>query len=817
MINFQSLPISTKAKYLLTDSRTVAFPTESIFFAIKGLRNDGHQFLKELYLKGVREFVIEEKAYTKPLIQLLETLKNCKIWLVPDAIISLQNFVSAKRSQFNLPVIAITGSNGKTIVKEWLSQLLAQKFNIVKSPKSYNSQLGVPLSVWQMNSSHNLGIFEAGISMKNEMGNLESVVQPSIGIFTNIGTAHDEFFQNKTEKIQEKLKLFKHVKCLIYCADDSVVKNEIGNYIKENNPNCDLLAWSMIDENKIFFHKNTFSNTTKLTYKLIDELEEIAIEFNDEASIQNLCHCIVALKYLGLNWAEIKARLQHLRPVSMRLELKEGINNCYLIDDTYNNDFIGLKLALEFLKQQNQHEKKILILSDILQINENDKNLYSEIAQLLTINKVSLLIGVGACISKNKDLFPANSIFFRNTELLIESISKLNFKDSIILIKGARTFQFEKIVNLLQSKSHETVLEINLDAITHNLNYYKQKIGNETRIMAMVKAFAYGAGNLEVASHLQFQGVDYLGVAYTDEGVYLRENGIVLPIMVMNPNESDFQKLIDYTLEPEIYSLKKLKQFSEFIDNQVGLVKIHIKLDTGMHRLGFEYEDIESVLAILNNNPNIIVATIFSHLAASENVVLDEFTVKQVEDFAKMAATISEGIGYLPIRHMLNTAGIARFTNYRMDMVRLGVGLYGIGTTEEDKQNLMMVSTLKTKISQVKNIANGDTVGYGRKGVTNRNSKIATIAIGYADGFDRRLGNGVGKVAINGQLCPTIGNICMDMCMVDITDIEAVEGDEVVVFGQNPTVYDLAEYSGTIAYEILTNIGERVKRVFYKV
>jgi Alr-MurF fusion protein len=810
------LPISTNSKYLLTDSRTLSFPSESIFFAIKGPNHDGHNYLKELYLKGVKEFVIEEESIKPNLEKLISTFENCKFWKVTNSIVAMQQLVSEKRKLYEIPVIGITGSNGKTIIKEWLSQLLSNHFSIVKSPKSFNSQLGVPLSVWQINNSHTLGVFEAGISQPNEMANLEKVIQPTIGLFSNIGSAHDQYFESTFEKINEKLKLFEHVDSLIYCSSDSLLDDTIKDYLSVANPNCELLSWSFDNRHDLNFEIIKNESYTQIIFNDYGKRTSFDFPFLDDASIQNICHCIVLINHLNIDLNQINFRLRQLKSVSMRLELKEGINDCFLIDDSYNNDKIGLKLALDFMHQQKQKSNYVVILSDVLQTGENEKALYDEIAHLLKEKKVTKLIGVGSVISKNATCFSMESVFYSNTDSLIDSLNKIDISNSIVLVKGARKFEFEKIVNRLQLKNHETVLQINLDAIVNNLNYFRNLVGKNTRIMAMVKAFAYGAGNVEVASLLQFNSIDYLGVAYTDEGVHLRENGIYVPIMVMNPNEFDYHKIVDYTLEPEMYSLNKLRKFSEFVENQNSISKIHIKLDTGMHRLGFTNSEILELIHILKSNPNLIVTSIFSHLAAADDKSFDDYTELQISKFFEMAGQISNAIGYNPMKHILNSAGIERFSDYKMDMVRLGIGLYGVSAKKHERDNLQIVGTLKTRISQVKFLEQTDTVGYGRKGKLLKKSKIATIAIGYADGYDRRFGNGIGKVQIKGALCPTIGNICMDMTMVDVSIIDATEGDEAIVFGENPSIYNLAENINTIPYEILTNVGERVKRIFYK-
>ena len=819
-MNFQNLPIQTNAQYLLNDSRQLSSPQRSIFFAIKGLHHDGHQFLDDLYRKGIREFVVESDALTPALMREMGRMKEAKIWQVKDSILAMQEVAKRHREQFDFPIIAVTGSNGKTVVKEWLSQLLSNRFKVVKSPKSYNSQIGVPLSVWQMNETHNLGIFEVGVSRPDEMANLEKVVQPQLGIFTNIGNAHNEFFDDNLQKIREKMLLFQHVEQLIYCADYVDIDEIIRNEFVLQNADCKVISWSRVADSKIKVDWQTEYQNTKVTFNFPNQTETFDVPFTDEASIENAIHCIVLLWFLKYNPAEIQARLQILRPVSMRLELKQGIGNNYLIDDTYNNDLAGLTIALNFLTSQKQRARKVLILSDLLETGIPERELYGQIAHLIKQRNLYQFVGIGEVITRNRNLFKFkdnNIQFFKNTVDFLDSQTLKDLKESVVLVKGARRFGFESIVNRLVQKTHGTVLEINLDAVTHNLNYFRDKVGQQTKIMVMVKAFAYGSGSTEVANLLQFHGVDYLAVAYTDEGVSLRQNGIYLPIMVMNPTENDFEQLIKFSLEPEIYSPKILKQFSEYIDNQNISSKIHLKLDTGMHRLGFEREQLPHLIQTIQSNPNLWVSTIFSHLAAADEDKFDEFTLQQVAEFTDMAKQISDAIGYTPSRHLANSAGIARFPEARLDMVRLGVGLYGLAAKFEDQENLMTVGTLKTVISQIKHVKSSETVGYGRKGELSRDTTTATIAIGYADGYDRRFSRGVGEVLIHGHRCKVVGNVCMDMTMVDITDIPHVEeGDEVIIFGNGLTMIELANKIGTIAYEILTSVSERVKRVFYQ-
>lgn len=813
--------ITTNAAYLLTDSRQISFPKQSIFFAIKGERHDGHQFLSALYASGVREFVVEEASFTENLRLETASWDNAQIWVVPSSIKALQALVAEKRRHFNLPVVGIAGSNGKTIVKEWLVQLAAPQATIVASPKSYNSQIGVPLSVWNINKEHTLGVFEAGISQAHEMEYLQPVMQPTIGIFTNIGPAHDDGFKSRKQKITEKLRLFTKVRKLIYRKDYTEIDEEINLILRPVNTFLKTLSWgkpaSGADVN-VIYQKEKSKTTIALTGKLGDQNFETG--FTDEASLENLTHCIIFLLDFGFNASKIQEGIRLLKPVSMRLELKEGINHNYIIDDAYNNDFNGLSMALNFLSQQEQRQKKTIILSDLLQTGQTPVELYKTVAKLLDEKLITHLIGIGPEISSQAALFDIERVdFFPDTTSFLRDFAFNSLSDSLILIKGARPFSFEKIVQRLQQKAHGTVLEINLDALSHNFNFYKSKIGPNTKVMAMVKAFAYGSGSAEVASLLQFHRVDYLGVAYADEGVALRQSGITVPIMVMNATPQAFDLLLQYKLEPEIYSRRIFSDWITFVNkNRVTaeIPSIHLKLDTGMHRLGFIKDDLEWLIETLQANPGIKVASIFSHLVGADEGVHNAFSKQQYDLFLKGAHRIEQALGYEAIKHILNSAGIVRFPDYKLDMVRLGIGLYGVEATGQEQQALLSVGTLKTVVSQIKYLSAGETVGYSRRGHLDHDAAIATLAIGYADGYDRGLGNGIGKFWVNGTLCPTVGNICMDMTMIDVTGANVNEGDEVIVFGKEMPIIELSKQINTIPYEILTGIGDRVKRVFFK-
>lgn len=818
---FLHTPIDTTAAYLLTDSRQLIFPQQTLFFAIKGEHHDGHQFLLDLHQKGVRQFVVERKALTGKLIDTLEGFENTQIWEVESSLKALQEVAKRHRSQFDIPVIGITGSNGKTIVKEWLGQLLSPDFRIAKSPKSYNSQIGVPLSVWQLNDTHSLGIFEAGISQPHEMKSLQEIIQPTIGIFTNIGSAHDEGFRSRKQKVTEKLRLFTQSKQLIYCANYSDINEEIRLILQPVNPSCELISWGTTNTCTVQVEWHKDETQTYIVMKSALERYDnqlFSVPFTDEASVENVIHCLILLLSMDIPSTEIRQRVSRLRPISMRLELKEGVNKCYIIDDTYNNDLVGLTIALNFLSQQEQRSQKIALLSDLLQTGQKEDELYVQINTLLQQKGVQKLIAIGDAFARNAHLISIEAQYFGTTTEFLAKLSLDWFQDALILIKGARTFQFERIVHRLQQRVHGTVLEINLDALTHNLNFYRNRVGNDTRIMVMVKAFAYGSGSAEVAQLLQFHRVDYLAVAYADEGVVLRQNGIELPIMVMNPSPSTFDKIVEYQLEPEIYSHKILEEWLDFIAEAESKPchKIHIKLDTGMHRLGFTEADLPALIQLLKQYPTLEVATIFSHLVGADEAIHNDFSKLQYERFIAGSTQLEEALGYRPLRHILNSAGIVRFPDYKLDMVRLGIGLYGVEVNRQEQRALQQIGTFKTVVSQVKHLPAGETIGYSRKGILEKASSIATIALGYADGYDRRFSKGVGKVLINGALCPVVGNVCMDMTMVDTTGVPVQEGDEVIIFGQDLPITHLADQIGTIPYEILTGISERVKRVFYK-
>ena len=817
---------NTVIREFLIDSRKLINPEECLFIALVSKRNDGHNYIQELYDKGVRCFLV-----SRPVTSHLRPSRTYQEWpeagfvIVDDTLAALQILSAYHRSQYNIPVIGITGSNGKTIVKEWLFQLMSFDKNIIRSPKSFNSQIGVPLSVLKIKPENEIAIIEAGISEPREMSKLEAIIRPSIGIFTNIGQAHNENFRSLAGKVKEKLILFINSDILVYCKDHPEIHKIVSD--SKEFRNGKTFIWGRTSPADLLITEvdsNTGHTVINGIYR--DKPGSIAIPFTDHASIENAIHCWALMLFLQYDRRLIRERMAGLAPIAMRLELKEGINHCSVINDSYNSDINSLSIAIDFLNQQKQHDRKTLILSDILQSGKNIDELYTEIAGIISGTGISRVIGIGKDISAQAGRFNMEKLFFETTDDFLSRFPVSAFHDETVLLKGARVFEFEKISNALELKVHETVLEINLDAVVHNLNYYRSKLNPGTKTMVMVKAFSYGSGSFEIANLLQFHRADWLAVAYADEGVELRKAGITLPVMVMNPEKQSFDLLFEYHLEPEVYNFRILQLLEDALGNHSALpretIKIHIKLDTGMHRLGFEKRDLDGLIMRIKRNPKLHVQSVFSHLAASEDPGQDPFTRFQIGQFREMTGKISNKLPDPFLKHILNSAGITRFPEAQMDMVRLGIGLYGVGFNENEQKKLKNVSTLKSVISQIKEIKANETIGYSRRGVAKRDSVIAIVPIGYADGLNRRLSNGVGKLFISGQAAPVIGNISMDTCMIDITDIitgpggiTVNEGDEVIVFGDEYLLDRLARDLRTIPYEILTNISRRVKRVYF--
>ncbi len=796
---------------LLTDSRSLTYPESSLFFALRTRNNDGHRYLQGLYNKGVRNFVVEYVP------MLMQTISDANFLIVPDVTAALQSIARHHRKQFSAPVVGITGSRGKTTVKEWLYQLLQDDFNIVRSPRSYNSQIGVPLSIWEMDKDTQLAIFEAGISQIDEMTTLQSMIRPNLGIITNLGDEHHEGFESRRRKCEEKVTLFRDCDCIIYNGDDAMICDVIASScttVKE-------IAWSTKDSDRPLFISSIEHSHggTCIKYSYLQTDGEFFIPFASAGDIENAIHCLAVMLYLGRVGDVILERMAALTHVGTRLNVIEGVNNCSIIHDAYTSDLHSLSPALDFMERRATASQSLtVILSDVMHETMDASTLYKSVAHLLKHKNIGRFIGIGEEISAHSRFFDVNAAFYPSTTEFVASVSAGDFDNELILVKGASRFNFERIVDALEAKQHETVLEVNLDAVVHNFNLYRSYVKPETGIVCMVKASGYGAGSYELAKTLQSQGAAYLAVAVLDEGVDLRKAGITMPIMVLNPRVVNYKALFSYNLEPEIYSFDILHEIIREAE-KYGITDypVHIKLDTGMHRLGFLEKDISELVSILMSQNAISPRSVFSHLATADCPDMDDYTLSQFDYFDRCCDALQEGFNHHILRHILNSTGITRFPEHQCDMVRLGICLYGIPTMEDGSQdNLRPVSSMHTVIISIKEWEAGTTIGYSRRGVLRRDSRIATIPVGYADGIDRRLGNGNACVFINGHRCPTIGNICMDVCMIDVTDAPCSVGDSVEIFGDNIPVVELADKLGTIPYEILTSISSRVKRVYYR-
>ena len=783
------------------DSRTLTPREETLFVALTGERHNGHNYIAELYRRGIRAFLVS-------------TLPDCEDFPeagfchVADTLSGLQEIARARRLAFEGEVLAIAGSNGKTIVKEWIHQCLGETIRIHRSPKSYNSQVGVPLSVWGLNEEHQLAVIEAGISHPGEMEKLHRVIQPDTGIFTHLGSAHQEHFESLELKLKEKLKLFRGCRKVICRADITVDSKPLRAYMGDLH--TEIVDWSIKGEARYQYKiGRQTSSQTSVEAILPERRTGFVLPFSDDASIENALHVFTYCVDKGIPLEIVKEQIEKLEPVSMRLEILKGIMGSTLINDTYNSDTGGVVAALDLMGQQDS-TGRVVILSDLLQSGIEDRVLYSEIASLLKGKEVDQFIGIGPALSEHRAHFPVSSLFYQDTEAFLKRMDRTLFHEKTILIKGSRPFGFERIAQELQLKTHQTRLETDLNAMVQNLNHFRSLLNEGVKTMVMVKALSYGSGNIEIAKLLQYQQVDYLAVAFIDEGIGLRKAGIHLPIMVLNPDPSGYGPMLDYMLEPEIYNLRSVQALLKILHQRgISDFPLHVKLDTGMHRLGFGESDLDQLMPLLHE-PGLRVASVFSHLVASGDAHQDPFTQEQIRRFDQMCSRLSSDLGVTFQKHILNSAGIQRFPDAQYEMVRLGIGLHGIG----DDSSLKVVSSFKTTISQIRSVAAGETVGYLRSGLTRKPSTIATIPVGYADGFHRSLGNGKGKVYVNGMAAPTIGEICMDMTMIDVTGLDVAEGDVVELFGKQQPVSELARQAGTISYEILTSVPERVKRVY---
>ncbi len=793
------------------DSRNIAFPETTLFVALDGAKSNGIDFIPDLIERGVEHFIVDEKYRDKCV------LLNANFYFVPDPLTAWQSIVAFKRKEYSFPIIGITGSNGKTIVKEWLFQLLSSHYSICKNPKSYNSQIGVPLSVWGLDEKNDLAIFEAGISRPNEMEKLEQMIAPTIGILTNIGDAHQANFQNLEEKVVEKLKLFIHSKFLIVHRE--LVKNytDSFSYLKKINPDLRLIQWS--EKEGADAHILLDLNNKKLRIKFQDKEYQITLIQTETSYVENLIHCALTILILGYDLEIYSSKLSSLSGLEMRLELIEGIQEMTIINDTYNADLDSLMIAVQYLFAQTPQTKKSIIFSEIQQSGEASQQ---RIFEILKDKEISQLVLIGQTFIDHNDLFKKlrteKISFYTSTEEFLNYQDTSQFKGQTLLIKGARRFQLEKIVQLYRKKTHTTYLKVHLNALKNNLRVFTKLLKPETKIMLMLKASGYGLGSIELAKQLEGERVDYYAVAYTDEGIELRNCGIQKPILVLNPEIEALPKLLEHHLEPEIYSLGILKKLiTELNALNNPSISIHLKLETGMHRLGIAKEEMNEVIALLKENSHIQVKYLMTHLAASDESILDAFTEEQISKFSSLADHIEKEIGYKIKRHVLNTGGIIKHSAHQMDMVRLGIGLFGFDSTGVVQTRLQNTISLLSRIAQIKTVSNGETVGYSRKGQTLRDTRIGIINLGYADGYFRNFGNGAAQVYVKGQYAPTIGNVCMDMIMIDITDCKNIEeGDEVELIGAHISAADLAAKANTISYEILTSISNRVQRVYWE-
>ena len=803
-----------KIGWLLTDSRSLCFPEETLFFALKSARNDGHRYIEDLYRRGVRNFVVESNSKFSVLNSQLE---GANFLVVPSPLEALQRLAERHRDEFDCPIVGITGSNGKTMVKEWLYQLLSPQMTVTRSPKSYNSQIGVPLSIWLLNDQTQVGLFEAGISEPGEMDALHDIIQPTIGVLTSLGAAHQENFRSLEEKCMEKLQLFKGAKVIAYNSDDDIV----SRCIRRSGYQGEKIGWSRENISAPLYIEQVTSETssTRVSYIYKGSRGEYQLPFYDEASLQCSFACAAIALYLGVAPDQLAERMMTLEPVAMRLEVKEGQRGCTLINDSYNSDINSLGIALDFMSRRvNDPCRFTLVLSDIFQSGMPPVELYREVSSLCQKRNISKLIGIGPNITSQRAVFSVGEeYFFATTDDFLHSDVLRNLHDEVVLIKGARPFGFDRITERLEQKVHETILEVNLNALVDNLNYYRSFMKPETKLVCMVKADAYGAGAVEVAKTLQDHRVDYLAVAVADEGVTLRRHGITQNIMIMNPEMTAFKTMFDYDLEPEVYSFRLMDALIQAAEKQ-GITgwPVHIKLDTGMHRLGFDPEkDMDALIHRLQHQNAIIPRSVFSHFVGSDSVDFDRFSAEQFRKFDTASAKLQAAFSHKILRHICNSAGIVHFPERHLDMCRLGLGLYGYDPMGADAP-LRPVSTLKTTILQLRHVPKDETVGYSRKGILKRDSLIAAIPIGYADGLSRHLGRGAGYCLVNGQKAPYVGNICMDVAMIDVTDIPCQEGDSVEIFGDHLPVDVLSNVLDTIPYEVLTAVSGRVKKVYFQ-
>jgi len=792
---------------LVFDSRKLTFPEKTLFFALKTAKNDGHLYISGLIKQNVKNFIVSGN---------IEKYKNVEanFYQVDDPVLAMQQIAAEHRKMFTYPVVGITGSNGKTIVKEWLSAILANDFSVIINPNSYNSQIGVPFSVWQMNDTHSFGIFEAGISQKNEMDRLETVIKPDIGILTNIGNAHSGFFKNDKEKLEEKLKLFKTAVSIVYNNDHRLIRETVT---ENKYAHLQKISWGAHPDSyyKIISQKRLQNSTIVEFAHSSDWLE---IPFTDAASVENVLNITALLMFMGYSLSHISKQLSFLSPIGMRMEIQEAQNHSILINDTYSLDINSLRIALDFLSTQTQYTRKTLIISDFEQVNWGERE-YVELSKIFGNHNINKMIVVGTEMRKRHEYFPVvEKYFYATTHELLSHLDDINIRDEAVLIKGARSFRFEKVVQALQLKTHQTILQVDLAALVHNLNFFKKLVHPETKMMAMVKAMSYGLGDAELINELCYNQIDYLAVAYTDEGITLRQRNITRPIVVLGAEATGFNLMIRYHLEPEIFNLFYLKEFILTLENypEIESFPVHIKVDTGMHRLGFDEDEIDEMLQLVTRCSKIKIASVFSHLAASEDAKEDKFTIEQIRKYDTICRKIDKQISYPYLKHLLNTAGIVRFPEAQYDMVRLGLGLYGFCPLREIQPQIQSVITLKSVITQIKKVKKGDTIGYNRSFTAPADMQIAIVPVGYADGFPREFSNGAGSMRVQNKKCPIVGKICMDMTMIAVTGLDVAIGEEVIIYDTENSLEQIGATIGKTSYELLTAISRRVPRIYVR-
>lgn len=800
---------------LLTDSRSLTSPGETIFFALRTDAGDGHNYIPDLFDKGVRNFVVASDYFPLP------ECSGANYLAVESPLEALQTLATFHRRRFReLPVIGITGSRGKTTVKEWLYQLLKDDYRIVRSPRSYNSQIGVPLSLWEIDNNTDLAIIEAGISTTGEMDNLQVMIRPTIGIITNLGSEHNDGFASMEQKAQEKAKILYNCESVVYCADDPLVTHTIAPLVESGV--ATEMSWSRNHCEAPLQVESTDRDEKSITvhYSYDGEASDVTIPFTADRDLDNAIICLAVLLQLGLNRDVIAERMAALTPVGTRLNVIEGVNNCTVIVDSYTSDYYSLTPALNFMTRRAGNRPCTVILSDLATESYSGDELYIRVSELLKTKRVNRLMGIGKEMCRYRHYFDdlPQARFYNDTQEFMGDFAKGDFDDETILIKGDPRFGFSQIIDLLEAKQHMTVMEVDLNALAHNFKFFKSLIKPSTKTIGMVKASGYGAGSYEIAKTLQDCGCDYLAVAVHDEGVDLRKASITMPIIVLNPNGVNYKAMFQYRLEPELYSIEMARDLiKEGKRYGVKAFPVHIKIDSGMHRLGFTLEQLPELIELLKSQDTITPASVFTHLSVADEPDQDAYTQAQFDYYDKCAELLQQSFEHYIMRHVLNTSGIVRFPERQYDMVRIGIGLYGIRTLFDGSENaLKPVSALRSIIISIKDWPAGTTIGYGRRGVLERDSRIATVTIGYADGFDRHFGNGAVKMWVNGKLCPTVGTVCMDAVMIDVTDVPCKVGDTVEIFGEHVPVEQLSEARGTIPYEILTSVSPRVKRVYYR-